>query len=115
MPNARGVRGSPKWDWAEARIIAEKVGRSPKTIVDCWRDGRPIAPKAASHANKTEQVDLALEVFMSVYNGFPQPRTAIAAVCGTSAEAIRYIENKALRKMREATRDIVKEMEGHWK
>jgi len=98
-----------KWDWDEARRIAKEVGRSPKTIVDCWRDGRPIAPKAASHAKKTEHVDISLEVFMSVYNGFPQPRTAIAEVCGTSPEAIRVIENNALRKMRAMTWDVMKE------
>jgi len=60
-------------------------------------------------AKKTEQIDMCLQVFMSVYNGFPQPRTAIAEVCGTSAEAIRNIENKALRKIREKSSEILKE------
>jgi len=97
------MRGRPpKWNWDEAKRIAKEVGRTPKTIVDCWREGRPIAPKANSHAKKTEQVDMSLEVFMAVFNGFPQPRTSIAEVCDTSPEAIRYIENRALRKMREA-------------
>lgn len=107
MPKPKGPK--PKWDWEEARRLGEEVGRSPKTIVDCWRDGRPIAPKASKFAKKTEQIDMSLQVFMNVFNGFPQPRTAIAAVCGTSPEAIRNIENKALRKIRALSDKILKE------
>jgi hypothetical protein len=104
-----GIKGNPKWDWDLARKIAKEVGRQPKTIVDYWREGKTISPAAPSHAKKTHQVDLALAVMVRKFNGFPQPRTAIADVCGTSAEAIRYIEINALKKLRIKAWDIIKE------
>ena len=106
----KGSGRPPKWDWDEARRIAEEVGRTPKTIVDCWREGRPIAPRANSYVEKTEEVDMSLEVFMVVFNGFPQPRTSIAEVCGVTPEAIRCMENKALRKMREMMSEMREEL-----
>lgn len=105
----RKMTGKAKWDWDEARRLGAEVGRSPKTIVDCWREGRPIAPEASKYAKKTEHIDMCLQVFRAVFNGFPQPRTSIAEVCGVSAEAIRNIENKALRKMREKSDEIKRE------
>ena len=105
----RLMKGKAKWDWDEARRLGAEVGRAPGTIVNCWRAGRPSAPKASRFAKKTEQIDMSLQVFMCVFNGFPQPRTAIAAVCGTSPEAIRNIENKALRKIRALSDEILKE------
>ena len=103
-------RGQPaKWDWDEARRLGKIHGRAASTIIDCWRHGRPIAPNAFTTAKKSLELDLGLEVFMSVYNGFPQPRPAIADVCGVSAEAIRVIEMKALVKMRKKMHAIAKE------
>ncbi len=105
----KGVSGDPKWDWEKARRLAEIHGVTPSAIVSCWRDGRELGKKAASTAKKTEQVDLGLAVMVRVFNGFPQPRTAIADVCGCSREAIRYIEKRALRKLRIKAWDIIKE------
>ena len=108
---AKGIPGDPKWDWEEAKRLGKIHGVTPGAIVSCWRDGRKVKHHSKySTAKKGAQVDLGLAVMVKVFDGFPQPRTAIAEVCGVSAEAIRYIEQKALRKLRNELRHVVKEV-----
>ena len=110
--SAKGIPGDPKWDWEKAKRLGEIHGVTPGAIVSCWRDGRSVEKqfkRKIKTAKKTHQVDLGLAVMVRVFNGFPQPRTAIADVCGVSREAIRYIEERALRKVRHKAWDIIKE------
>ena len=103
-------RRNRKWDWEEASRLGERYGVTAGAIVSCWRDGRDVKKQfRASTAKKPHQVDLGLAVMVMVFDGFPQPRTAIADVCGVSAEAVRYIEERALRKLRIKAWDVMKE------
>ena len=98
----------PKWDWDLARRLAEKHGRSPSSIVDCWRSGRPIGGDKCATSKRTEEIDLALEVMVR-HVRFPMTRVDIADVCGCTPENIRRIENKALIRMREIMNRVTRE------
>ena len=65
-----------------------------------------------TNSRRTKQIDLSLTVLANIKPRSPLTLQAIAEVCGTSREAIRQIEARALRKMRELSRDLVQEMSG---
>jgi len=101
-------RYKPKWDWALARQLAEKHGRAPSSIVDCWRSGRPIGGDKCATNKRTEEIDLALVVLV-MYADHPMTRVDIADVCGCSPENIRKLENRAMIKLRKKANLITKE------
>ena len=98
----------PKWDWDLARRLAEKHGRSPSSIVDCWRSGRPIGGDKCATSKRTEEIDIALVVLV-MCEDHPMTRVDIADVCGCSPENIRQLENRAMIKLRKKANLITKE------
>ena len=98
----------PKWDWDEARRLAEIHGRSPSTIVDCWRQGRPIGNSKIKTRLRSKEIDVHLAV-MSLHVDVPMTRVEIAEVCGCTAESIRQIEVRAMIKLRGKAKEITDE------
>ena len=97
MKDSRGF-----WCRKEASRVSRETGLSPRTVLDYWKLGKtPTKCKAFSSYKKTDEINLRLAVFASINEpGQNQTLKSIGEVCGISKEAIRSIEQKALRNIR---------------
>ena len=98
------------WDLSKAARLAVEHGVTRQAVTRCWREGRPVGERSNSSSSKTSDVNLALEVMVSLGASFPLTLQAIADVCGVSKEAIRLIERGALRRVRSLLADAGEEL-----
>ena len=103
MKDSRG-----RWCRKEAEKVARETGLTPRTVMDYWKLGKtPTKCKAFSSYKKTDEINLALAVFACLNPpGQNQTLKSIAEVCGISKEAIRSIEQKALKSIRQKVRSL---------
>jgi hypothetical protein len=96
------------WCRKEAEKVSRETGLSPRTVLDYWKLGK--TPKKCigfSSYAKTDEVNLSLAVMATLNEpGQNQTLKSIAEVCGISKEAIRSIEQKALRNIRRKVRSL---------
>ena len=93
-----------KLDHPLADEIARKHGLCKSTVLGYWSLGRSLdkVGTGCSTAQKTAEIDLGLAVLNAIIpEGIPLSRNLIGDVCGSSGEAIRQIELKAMKKLRE--------------
>ena len=97
MKNSKGF-----WCREEAARVSEETGLGVQTVIDYWKLGRtPKRCVGSSSRGKSEELNLRLAVMESVNpKGYNHTLAGIAEVCGTSKEAIRLVEQKALRNLR---------------
>ena len=97
-----------RWCRQEAEKVARETGLTSRTVMDYWKLGKtPTKCIGFSSYAKTDEINLSLAVFASINEpGQNQTLKSIAEVCGISKEAIRSIEQKALRNIRRKVRSL---------
>jgi hypothetical protein len=92
-----------KYDYELADRLAAAHGVKRQTVIKAWRDGRsyesPSLLARTSRRSAGISLSLAVMAHLSDY-GEVWTRQAIGEVCGCEREAIRYIEKRALKKLR---------------
>jgi DNA-directed RNA polymerase sigma subunit (sigma70/sigma32) len=90
-----------KFNSSEIKALAETHGVSRDAVRYAIRhDKLDKLGTGTSTRQKSSGMDLALSVMRSVADGWPCTLLDIAEVCGTSKEAVRQVEEKALRRLR---------------
>ncbi len=90
-----------KFTTSEIKALAKKHGVSRDAVRYAIRhDKLDKLGTGTKTRQKSSGMDLALCVMTSIADGWPCTLLDIAEVCGTSKEAIRQVEEKALSRLR---------------